>query len=69
MRFHDLPADYYPFVIEFVDETEGKVVHTVEVPDASAVAIPRLSKELGVPIGVRVTYANGKVIYEGAASP
>lgn len=60
--FHDLPAHYFPFTIEFFREDTGEVVHTIEVAGPGGFTVPALGQEHGVPIGVRAIAANGKII-------
>lgn len=62
----DLPADAYPFVIEFLNQ-DRKVVHRIDVPGPGGVAIPGLAAEHG-PISVRLTFANGEVQEDGPPS-
>lgn len=60
--FRDLPADAYPFKIEFYD-LAGTVVHVIEVPGPGVTEIPGLAKDHG-PVGVRITLATGEVLVE-----
>ena len=61
---YDLPPDWFPVTVEFYHWRTREVVHSVrvEAPEAgnrNAVRIPPLAFQLGHPVGVRVTYANG----------
>lgn len=57
--FHDLPAESFPFKIEFMDGA-GTIVHTIVVRGPGAVHIPGLAEKYG-PVSVRITYPNGEV--------
>lgn len=59
--FADLPAEAYPFTLEFFKKDTKEVVHTIEVTGPGTVDVPGLSTVHG-PIGVRVTFADGEVI-------
>lgn len=59
VAFHDLPAEYFPAVAEFLD-VNGKVIHTIYIPGPGAVTIPALAEKHG-PVTVRLTYGNGEV--------
>jgi hypothetical protein len=56
--FRDLPADSYPFLVEFYND-EGRLVHHIEVTGPGAIEIPGLSDEHG-PIHVQTTYPDGR---------
>lgn len=49
--FYDLPADAFPFVIEFTRADTGAVVHRIEVTGPGAITVPGLGRQLG---GVRI---------------
>lgn len=52
--FRDLPAEAFPFRVEFYREDSGEVVHRIDVTGPGAVEVPPLGRELGVRIGARV---------------
>jgi hypothetical protein len=59
-----LPPDFFPIEIEAFREDTKEVVWTtlVERPkedEASQIHVPPLKKIHGVPIGIRISYANG----------
>ncbi len=58
--FHDLPAAAFPFTVEFIRVSDGKVVLEINVTGPGAVPIPGLSEEHG-PVRARITYADGRV--------
>jgi hypothetical protein len=58
--FHDLPADSFPFRIEFLDR-DGVVVHQIEVDGPGGMHIPALSGRYG-PISTRITFPDGEVV-------
>ena len=60
----DLPAEAYPFTVDFIDQT-GKVVHTITIEGPGVTLIPALRDQYG-PVDVRITYADHTVIYEKA---
>lgn len=62
--FHDLPADKFPFIVEFIS-SKGMVVHRIEVASPGVVKIPGLSPLFG-PVSTRVTFADGTVVTEPA---
>ena len=54
--FHDLPADAFPFTIEFFRADTKEVVHTIRVEGPGMVEVPPLSKmHGGVEIDTRIT--------------
>ena len=60
-----LPREAYPFTLEFFRVDTREVVETivVEAPVGTAICgieIHGLAKELGVPVGVRMTTADGE---------
>ncbi len=62
----DLPADHFPFVVEFYHPETSVMVHSilVEQPppgERVKVSIPPLAKELGHKVGVRIKFANGTI--------
>lgn len=59
--FHDLPASAFPFVIEFLRTDDGTVADRIEVTGPGAIAIPALAAHLGVPVAIRLTFADGAV--------
>lgn len=65
--FQDLPATAFPFLIEFMRSDNGEVVHSIHVTGPGALEIPALRKEHGVPISVRVIYADGEIVELGYA--
>ena len=59
-----LPREKFPLVIEFLHHETEEVVYRFEVrePDAfQTVPIPALRAELGHPVAVRITFADGEV--------
>lgn len=62
--FHDLPADRFPFVIEFLSAS-GVVVHRQEVPGPGAIKIPGLAPLFG-PVTTRVIFPDGSVVEQSA---
>jgi len=61
----DLPASAFPFTIEFIAQRTGNVVHSITVSGPGAAAIPALKADHGL-VDVRITYADGVVVYEKA---
>jgi len=59
VTFRDLPADRFPFVVEYWLPS-GEVVHRTEVTGPGVLEVPGLG-HLG-PVGVRVSYATGEVV-------
>jgi hypothetical protein len=59
--FHDLPASYFPVTIEMLRSDTKEVVHRIVVSGPGAVEIPALREREGVPIGVKMTTADGHV--------
>ena len=62
--FHDLPADHYPFTIEFIREDNGEVTETIEVAEGPVVIeIPGgYYDKYGCKAEVRITFATGEVV-------
>ena len=60
-EFISLPADAYPFTIEFLAVTTGEVVYTITVAGPGAVLVPALRASYG-PVRARMTYADGTVV-------
>jgi hypothetical protein len=61
MAFQSLPADAFPFAVEFISHGTGEVVYIIEVPEPGVIRVPPLHDEHG-PIWVRVSYANGLIV-------
>lgn len=59
--FRDIPASSYPFTVEFFKVSDRTVVHSFIVAGPGAFRVPALAKEIGEPVGVRTTYADGTV--------
>lgn len=59
--FESLPADAFPFTVEFISHDTGLVVHTIDVPEPGAILVPPLRDDHG-PIWVRASYAEGTVV-------
>jgi len=59
--FHDLPAEAFPFTVEFFRVSDRVVMHTVIVHDAGLLRVPSNAELGGEPVGVRTTYADGTV--------
>lgn len=59
VAFGDLPADAFPFTIEFFRHDTGEVVHTIHVPGPGAIAVPALAADVGVKIDVRIISPQG----------
>lgn len=57
--FHDVPKHWFPFTVKFMRESDGVLVHTIEVPDAGVVDVPYLAGEHG-PIKVEIVRASDK---------
>lgn len=58
---YDLPAEAYPFVLEFfrvTDPEATEVVHRIEVSGPGAVRVPGLKGD-GPPVWVRMTFSDG----------
>lgn len=61
VSFVDLPADDFPFTIEFFRTDTGEVVHTILVEGPGSVLVPALTKQYGgVKMGARVVDKYGK---------
>lgn len=60
--FHNLPADRFPFTIEFLRVDTKEVVHTIRVEGAGALVVPPLAQQYGVRVSVRVTFPDGEVV-------
>lgn len=58
--FHDLPAEDFPFTIEFMRADTNEVVHTIRVEGPGVVSVPALAKRLGVEIKVRTVHDKDK---------
>lgn len=52
--YADLPADAFPFTVEFLRTDTGEVVHTIRVEGPGALAVPALRHKYGVTIDVRI---------------
>lgn len=52
--FHDLPAEDFPFTVEFLRVDTEEVVHRIRVTGPGAVEIPPLAKIHGVEMKVRI---------------
>lgn len=61
IAYASLPADHYPFRVEFIAARTGAVVHEIRVSGPGAIQVPGLRDQHG-PIAVRVTYADGAVV-------
>lgn len=61
--FRDLPADAYPFTVEYLN-AKGVVVRTEYVEGPGMMEVPPLHNLFG-PISVRITFANGDTHTEG----
>lgn len=63
--YHKLPRHWFPVKLEILRTDNDEVVYeeTVEAPETiTMLHIPPLGRELGVPVWVRVTYGDGKVV-------
>lgn len=56
--FRDLPADAFPFTVEFIARNTGEVVHSIHVDGPGALVVPALAGKHG-PIDVRVVSPQG----------
>jgi hypothetical protein len=61
IAFSSLPADAFPFTVEFISHDTGQVVHTIDVPEPGVLRVPPLRDEHG-PVWARISYANGTVV-------
>lgn len=61
VAFHDLDEGSFPFIIEFVAERTGRVVHRIDVVGPGAIAVPGLAAEHG-PVRVRTTFPGDEII-------
>lgn len=52
--FHDLPAEEFPFRVEFWREDTGEVVHVIDVDGPGVITVPPLGRQLGVRVGARI---------------
>ena len=59
-RFADLPPDAFPFTIDFFTFVGRKHVHSITVDGPGAVHVPGLAEELGEPVMIVTTFADGQ---------
>lgn len=57
--FYDLPADHFPFTIEYV--VDGVVTHSDTVHEAGSLRVPPMSElsPLGLPVSVHMIWPDG----------
>lgn len=58
VAFGDLPADAFPFTIQFLRHDTREVVHSIYVDGPGAIAVPALKDKYG-PIDVRMITPQG----------
>lgn len=59
--FRDIPADSFPFTVEWISEATNEVVYTVTVPGPGVVEVPALWPQHG-PCWTRIRYPDGQIV-------
>jgi len=63
-EFRDIPADSYPFTIQFFKTTDrqgNNPVHTLEVTGPGVMYVPPIAQQVGCPVWVRARWGDGTV--------
>lgn len=63
--FRDLPPEAFPFEIIYLNAKTGDELGREKVDGPGVVTVPAYARIFGVPIRVRVEYANGTVQESG----
>lgn len=63
VKFRDLPADCFPFTMEFYDVDTKEIYEVIHVDGPGATKINPKPAHVGR-AGVKVRYANGKVVVQ-----
>ena len=61
VAFRELPANAFPFTVEFFKVSDGDVIHTIVVNGPGMMQIPAIAKEIGEPVGTRTIFPDGQV--------